>query len=160
MSGCSRQQVLVARVGDHDRAVPAEGGRGASGALLEVRFGHHHLEIGVVEQVRQLLVDVAEVDVDGDGAELERRQARLHVLVAVIEVTTDVVAGPDAHGRQRMREAVGASVELGERETHLGPCRRPHHQRLPLGDRPRDGLEDVCHVQSHNAPGGSASPAA
>ena len=64
------------------------------------RVHEHPDHVGVVEQVAQLVLDVAVVDVDRDGPELEGGEHRLEVLGAVGQVDADVVAGPDALGSQ------------------------------------------------------------
>ena len=104
--GTIGEQVLVALVGDHDRARPGERCGGPRRAVLEVGLGEHNFQIGVVEQVRQLLVDVAEVHVHRHRAELVRRQRGLDVLVAVVEMTADVIALADSQ-REPARARAG-----------------------------------------------------
>ena len=69
-------------------------------------------EVGVVEQVAQLVDDVAVVDVDRHGARLEAAEHRLDPLGAVERVDADVLARLDAHVAEVVREAVRALVEL------------------------------------------------
>ena len=54
------------------------------------------LEVGVVEEVAQLVLDVAEVHVHRDGPDLVGGEHRLDPLDAVRAVDADVVAGLDA----------------------------------------------------------------
>ena len=82
----------------------------------ELGVVHEGLEIRVVEQIAQLVLDVAVVHVDGDGAQLVGRQHRFDVLRAVVHVAADVVAGADATFGQGVREPVGAIFELGVRQ--------------------------------------------
>ena len=65
----------------------------------ELLVKHDRAGVAVGEQVPQLVLDVAVVDVDRDRAQLERGQHRLEVLDRVVEVDRDVVARPDALAR-------------------------------------------------------------
>jgi hypothetical protein len=76
----------------------------------ELAVEHHRLHVGVVEEVAQLLFDVAVVDVDRDRAQLERGDHHFEVFDRVVEVAGDVVAGPDAASGQRVRETGRALV--------------------------------------------------
>jgi hypothetical protein len=55
-----------------------------------------HLGVGVVEQVDQLVLEVAPVRIDGNGALLECGEADLEILGAVVEVLRDLGVRPDA----------------------------------------------------------------
>ena len=57
------------------------------------------LGVGVVEEVDELLFEVAVVDVDGHRAELERAEQAFDVLVRVVEVRRDLRVGAEAGGR-------------------------------------------------------------
>ena len=59
-------------------------------SIAERRVEHQGLGVGVVEQVPQLVVEVAVVDVDRHAAHLERSVLRLEVLVAVVQVQPDL----------------------------------------------------------------------
>ena len=102
------------------------------------------LEVGVVEQVAQLLLDVAEVHVHRDGAHLVGRQRRLDPLDAVGAVDADVVAGLDALGDQVVGELVGPRLELP-----VGAPLVAHHQDLSIGHRVHGVLEEVRDVVRH-----------
>ena len=69
----------------------------------ERRVVHQRLGVGVVEQVPQLVVEVAVVDVDGHAAHLERPVLGLEVLVAVVQVEPDLRIGSEAGGGDRRR---------------------------------------------------------
>ena len=79
----------------------------------ELAVEHDRLGVGVVEEVAQLVLDVAVVHVDRHRAELERGEHALEVLDAVVEVERDVVAGADAEPGEVVREPVGALVGRG-----------------------------------------------
>jgi hypothetical protein len=150
--GLAGQRLLVAGVGHQHLAAAVEPGRGPAGPVLQVRLGDDDDQVGVVEQVGELLVDVAEVHVHRDGPQLVGRQRGLDVLVAVVEVTPDVVADADAEGGQRVGEPVGPGIELGEGEPELLALRRPHDQRGVVRHGAHHRLEDVGHVQTHRPP--------
>ena len=69
--------------------------------------------VGVVEQVAKFALDVAEVDVDDDGAGLHDAQHRDDDLVAVAAVESDLVVLLDALVDQIVGEAVGLLLQLG-----------------------------------------------
>ena len=96
----------------------------------ELAVEHDRLGVGVVEQVPQLLLDVAVVHVDGDGSELESRQHPLEVLGAVIEIESDVIAGADALLGEMVGEAIRPLVGLG-----VGQAPVAADERLALGNR-------------------------
>ena len=98
--------------GDHEAQVGQLGEElGDPGAELGlVDQGH---QVGVGEQVAQLVLDVAVVDVDPHRPELEDGPGRLHPLDAVQRVDPDVVAGPDAVVGQIVGEPVGPLLHLG-----------------------------------------------
>ena len=101
--------------------------------------------VRVFEQVAQLVFDVAEVDVHGDGADLERAERSLDPLVAVVRVDADVVARADAARLQEVREAVRTLVELREREAAIAV-----HERLALRHVVGDALEEVGEIEMHH----------
>ena len=65
-------------------------------AVAERGVEHQSLGIGVVEQVPQLVVEVAVVDVDRHTADLEGAVLSLEVLVAVVHVQPDLAVGPES----------------------------------------------------------------
>ena len=115
-------------------------------ARRELRVVHERDEIGVVEEVAQLGLDVAVVHVHRDGAQLVGREDRLDERVAVQAVDADVVAGPDALGREVVREPVGPLLELRVRAGLVGD-----DQRDPIGDAVDDVLGEICDVPGHPA---------
>jgi hypothetical protein len=64
---------------------------------------HQRLGVGVLEQIGQLVVELALVDVDRDAADLHRREVGLALLGRVVEVHPDLAvrfltAGLEARG--------------------------------------------------------------
>jgi hypothetical protein len=108
---------------------------------------HEGLEVGVAEQVRQLVLDVAVVDVDPHRPQLEDRPQALDPLRGVDAVDPDVVAGADALAGEVVGEAVGPGVHLG-----VGAPRPVGHQVLALGPRVGGVLEEVGQVELHRFP--------
>jgi hypothetical protein len=107
---------------------------------------HHPHQIRIGEQVAKLVLDVAEVDVDGDGPDLEAGEHGLQVLGPVVQVAADVVTGPDAPGRQVVGQAVGSPVELAVGEA---PFTADHG--FAVRDRVGDALEEIRHVEVHGS---------
>ena len=99
-------------------------------------------EVGVVEQVEKLVLDVAVVDVDGHGAGLEAPEHDLDPLGAVPRLDADMVTGADTSLDQMVGDAVGALVELGVGATGLAG-----DQRVAVGHRVDDDLEEVGEVE-------------
>ena len=89
-----------------DDTADAVGQRG----MEEQRLG-----VGVVEQVPELLVEVAVVDVDRHAAHLECAVLGLEVLVAVVEVERDLGLRVEAGGAERGRDPRRPRVVLGPR---------------------------------------------
>ena len=128
----------------HDRAeLPVlrcrDGDQGRVGTLVQQR---HHVR--VVEQVVQLAFDVAVVDVDGHGADLEDRQQRHDVLDAVLRVDPDVLAGLHPAAREVVRQPVGVGLELG-----VGHPALAHLDHVTLGDDVDGVLEEISDVDGH-----------
>jgi hypothetical protein len=90
---------------------------------------HEHLGIGVVEQIRELLLEVPVVHVDVSGAQLERRGRRLEILVAVVEIQRDLRVDAEAERSERAGETGGPFVE-----------RTPGHPLPAVGEREPLGL--------------------
>ena len=84
--------------------------------------------VGVVEQVGELLVDVAVVDVHRHAAEQLRREERLEILGRVDQLDGDLVAGPQPVVVEGVGERTGAGRELAERRSP-----RAADDREPLG---------------------------
>ena len=139
--------VRVCRVGHHDdrpqlrMLARARGHQRRVGPLVDQ--GH---EVGIVEEVVELGLDVAVVHVDRDGPDLEDRQHRDDVLDAVLRVDPDVVAGADPLGAEEVRQPVGLGLELGVGDGAVvdlqGRAPRRRVDRM---------LEEVSDVQSHVA---------
>jgi hypothetical protein len=99
-------------------------------------------EIGVVEEIAQFIFDIAEVDVDGRRAQLERGERGLDVFVAVVEVEADVIAGLHATCLQVMREPRRPLVDIGKREAPIAV-----DDGGALADVVGDVFEEVCEVE-------------
>ena len=91
-------------------------------AVAERGVEHERLGVGVVEQVPQLLVEVAVVDVDRHAADLERGVLGLEVLVAVVEVEADLRVRAEAGGDQRRGQAGRPIVVLAPTCGVSSPC--------------------------------------
>ena len=109
------------------------------GTLVDQR---HH--VGVVEEVVELALDVAVVDVDVDRADLHHRQHGDDVLDAVLGVDADVVAGAYASRREEVGEPVGVGLELG-----VGHRAVSHLHGGVVRDGVDGVLEEVGDVQGH-----------
>jgi hypothetical protein len=140
-----RREVLAARVVDrHEVAELRQAVANRGDARGELALVHHRHQVGVVEQVVELLLHVAVVHVDGNRAQLVAGEHRLHELGAVVGVDADVIAGLHPVRGQVVCGAVGALVERREAVTH-----RSGHQRLSLGDGVSGGLDQVGDVELH-----------
>jgi hypothetical protein len=101
-------------------------------------------QVGIVEQIAELVLDVAVVDVDPDRAQLEDRPERLDPLDRVVGVDAHVVARPDALRRQVVRELVRARVHLRVRAAlAFGD------QVLALRKRVDGVLEQIGEIELH-----------
>ena len=105
---------------------------------------HQRDHVGVLEQVLQLALDVAEVDVDQDGAGLDDAEHRDDDLDAVAAVQPDLVVLLHALVDQVVGEAVGLLLQL------------PIGQLVVAADQGNavwhgvDGvLGEVCNIQGH-----------
>ena len=105
---------------------------------------HQRDHVRVLEQVPQLALDVAEVDVDQDGARLDDAQHRDHDLDAVAAVQPDLVVLLHALVEQVVGEAVGLLLQLGVGELFVAGDQ---------GDAVRHGVDGVLgeigNVQGH-----------
>ena len=102
----------------------------------------HH--VGVVEQVAQFALDIAEVDVDQDRAGLDDAQHRDDDLDAIAAVEPDLVVLLDALVDEVVREAVGLLLQLGVREL-LVPANEGHTVRHGVDSV----LGKIGNVQGH-----------
>ena len=105
---------------------------------------HQRDHVGVVEQVAQFALDVAEVDVDEDGARLHDAEHRDHDLDAVSAVQSDLVVLLDALVDEVVGEAVGLLLQLSIRQLLV---------TADQGDAVRHGVDGVLgeigNVQGH-----------
>ena len=76
-------------------------------------FVHQRDHVGVLEQILQLALDVAEVDVDQDGAGLDDAEHRDDDFDAVAAVQPDLVVLLDALVDEVVGEAIGLLLQLG-----------------------------------------------
>ena len=147
-----RERVLVV-----DRVEPGGHGAGAVVELHEVPQLRHagqdrrdvrtelgledqRDEVGVVEEVAQLLDDVAVVHVDRHRAGLEAAEHRLDPLGPVERVDADVLAGQHADVAQVVRDPVRPLVELAVGEAAVAGD-RPRCDRARRRRRPRTGRQ-------------------
>ena len=112
----------------------------------ELCFEDQRDEIGVVEQVAELLHDVAVVHVDRDGPGLETAEHRFDPLRAVEGVDADVLTRQHADVAQVVRDPVRALVELP-----VGQAAFAGDHRGPVRHGVGDGFEQVGEVELHAA---------
>ena len=117
-------------VDDDERAEAGQGVTQRGELRRELAVEDHGACVGVVEEVPQLLLDVAIVHVDRDRTELERGEHPFEVLDAVVQVQRDVVARADAAAGEHVGELRGALVGLREREPS-GPAHERGRGRAP-----------------------------
>ena len=143
--GDVRGVVRVGHVGEGDQGRElvvlgcALGDQVGVGALEQQRD-----HVGVVEQVVQLGLDVAVVDVDRHCPHLQRGQERDHVLDAVLGVERDVVTRLDPLGGQVVRQLVALALELG-----VGRGAVTHLHREVVGGGVDGVFEEISDVQGH-----------
>ena len=101
--------------------------------LGEAGVVQEDLGVGVLEQVQQLVVEVAVVDVDRDRAHLQRGEERLAVLGAVVQVLGDLGPLVDAGRAHR----AGQRATRGRRRRPRSGARRPARARAPPASRRR-----------------------
>ena len=125
-----RRGVGARAVVDRDE-VPQHRQRIAHGrdARRVLRVVHEGDEIGVVEEVAELGLDVAVVHVHGNRAQLVGREDRLDERVAVHAVDADVIALADALRLEVVRQPVRPLLELGVGAGLVGD-----DQGDPIGD--------------------------
>ena len=102
------------------------------------------LGVGVVEQVAQLFLAVAIVDVGRNQRRLHRRVHALHVRGMVVCVDRDL-----ALPRRPLREHPGADVARAPLQRLPGQMLAALHQRLALGTGRGDDIERVGQVVGH-----------
>ena len=113
----------------------------AVGVAPLVHQGHH---VGVLEQVLQLALDIAEVDVDQNGARLDDAEHRDNDLDAVAAVEPDLVVLLDALVDEVVGELVGLLLQLAVGQLVV---------TADQGDTIWHGVDGVfgkvCNVQGH-----------
>ena len=112
----------------------------------ELPLVDERLQVRVLEDVRELVLDVAVVDVDPHRAELEDGPERLDPLRAVVRVDADVVAGADALSGEVVGETVGPRLHLLVR-----PALAFGDEVLALAEGVDRRLEEVGEVEVHPA---------
>ena len=113
-------------------------------ALGERAVEHDRHRVGVVPEIRELVVAVAVVRVDRHEPDLHGAERGLDVLGAVVEVDRDLVLLRHAEIEQELRHPVGPAVEVGPRHVAptLGRRRRPRvGRRPPSPTRPRSSSQ-------------------
>ena len=90
---------------------------------------HEHLGVGVVDELHELVAEVAEVDVGGHRPQLRQREQQLHVLGAVVQEQRDLGVVAHAVRRQRARQPRGAVLDLAVGDPPLAL-----HDRRRVGD--------------------------
>ena len=130
-----RQRLLV--VGPDAKAGAVERG-------VELGPVHEYHEVGVVEEVAQLVVDVAKVDVHRRGPQLEGGHHGLDPLGAVVGMDADVAVPAHACLGQVVGQAGGPLVELT-----VGQAAVAADEALAVGDGVGHPLEQVSQVPTH-----------
>ena len=135
--------VGVAAVLEHDDVTkPRELGLDLAEERQERALDDGGFDVGVLEDVAQLVGDVPVVDVDRDEPGFERPEERLDPLGAVPAVDRHLRTGFETQTEQVVGEAVRALVELRER-----PARRAGHERLAVRHSVDDDLEEIGEVE-------------
>ncbi len=110
----------------------------------ELAMEDHGLGVRIVEQIPELFLDVAVVDVHGHGADLERGEHALQVLDPVVQVERDVVARADAEIPEVVRQPVDPIVGLGVGEADVSL-----DQRFAVGNGVDDAFPEIGEVELH-----------
>ena len=109
---------------------------------MRIPLVHQRLEVCVCQEVAELVLDVAVVDVDPDGTQLEDGPGRLDPLDRVVGVDPHVVPRPDAPGGQVVGQPVGPGLHL-----RVGPALPLGDQVVPLGIGVDGCLEQIGEVE-------------
>ena len=112
----------------------------------ELTLVDERLQVGVGQQVAQLVLDVAVVDVDPDGPQLEDGPGGLDPLDRVVGVDPDVVPRPDPLGGQVVGQLVGPRLHLG-----VGAPLAVGDEVLPFWIGVDGRLEQVGEVELHRS---------
>ena len=114
----------------------------------ELAVEHDRAHVGVVEQVAQLVLDVAVVDVDRHRAELERGEHALRGTRSSCRGSSATWSpAPTPRAASACARRVGALVGLGERQAPVAA-----HERLVVGHGVGDPLPQVGEVELHARP--------
>ena len=105
--------------------------------------------VGILEEVSKLVLDIAEIDVHDASPNLVDREHRLDPFDAVRREHADVIAGSDTRGLERVREPVRAFFQLSVR--HSPPC---VDDREPFRNLVGRKLEEVGEVVVRRRHGG------
>ena len=152
-SASSYGQRIGGRVGkvgavldDEDMAQVGQVGQERRHQGRELALVDERLEVGVGQEIPQLVFDVAVVDVDPHGPQLEDGPGRLDPLDAVVGVDADMVPGSDALGGQMVGQPIGPGLHLG-----VGAALPVGDQVFTLGIGVDCRLEEVGEVALHRA---------
>ncbi len=102
------------RVSDLRHPVP----RGVD-AIAERTVVHEHLGVGVVDQLHELVAEIAEVDVGRDRPELRQCEEQLHVLRGVVQEERDLRVLPHPVRGERGRETRRPVLHVAVRDPPL-----------------------------------------
>ena len=112
----------------------------------ELALGENRDEIGVLAEIAELVFDVAVVDVDGNGAQLECGDHCFHELGAVEQVNSDVRARTHPARPKHARQTIGSLVELPKAQSA-----RPRDERRAVRNAVDQRLEQVRDVELHDS---------
>jgi hypothetical protein len=144
--GDVRGVVWVDRVGDrHEGPELLVVGRDRGQQRCVGALEDHGDHVGVVEEVVELPLDVAVVDVDRHRTDLDRGEHGDDVLDGVLGVDRHVVAGADALALQVVREPVGLGLQVGVRRDAIA-----HLDGGVVGGGVDRVLEQVSDVEGHD----------
>ncbi len=115
-------------------------------AVCERAVEHEHLGVAVLEQVRELVIEVAVVDVHRNRAMLVGAVLRDEVLGAVVQVDGDLAIGTDACVADRGCESRSLVVPLPEGQPTI-----PLDERVDVWQLVGDDLPCGCDVDLHGA---------
>ena len=108
------------------------------------------LDVGVLEQVGELAIEIAVVHVDRNAADLDRREVRLAVFGRVVQVHPHLAVGAESRVEQRLREPRRALLVAAPVDPafSLDDGGRVGHR---VGDRLPDGAEMRLHADQITA---------
>jgi len=145
------QQRLVGLPPHHDVIEQGQLGRDRLDGGRQLGLGDDDPQVGVAEEVVELLGHVAEVHVHGYRPELVGRDHGFDVLGIVEQVQTHVIPRAHAETGEAVRQAVGPGIELGVGRPRHRHAVATYHECLALGHRLGNGLEQIREVELHGA---------